>query len=159
MRTIPWENPAPQAGLFAALDRRLGRAGRRDPMRLWTRWQSFWSHVGTLLACEQIHDRRGRALRLETLEDRCLLSGVQGDFNADGFGDLVVGIPNENVGAVLDAGAVSVIYGSEIAGLDAANGPGNQQFDQDSLGILDTAEDGDHFGTAVAVGDFNGDGF
>ncbi len=128
-------------------------------MRIWTRWQSFWSHLGALLACEQTDARRGRALRLETLEDRCLLSGVQGDFNGDGYADLVVGIPNENVGAFVDAGAVNVIYGSEILGLDAINGPGNQQFDQDALGILDAAEDGDHFGAAVAVGDFNGDGF
>jgi hypothetical protein len=128
-------------------------------MRLWTHWQSLWSHLAALLASEQTDGRRGRALRLETLEDRALLSGVQGDFNGDGFDDLVTGIPNENVGAIIDGGAVNVIYGSELGGLDPAAGPGNQQFDQDSLGILDAAEDNDHFGAAVAVGDFNGDGF
>ncbi len=128
-------------------------------MRLFARWQSLWSHVRALAASEPAASRSGRALRLETLEERCLLSGVQGDFNADGFDDLVVGIPNENVGAIVDGGAVSVIYGSELGGLGAANGPGNQQFNQDTLGIIDPAENNDHFGAAVAVGDFNGDGF
>jgi hypothetical protein len=34
------------------------------------------------------------------------------DFNRDGFADLAVGIPYEDDGAVEDAGAVQVIYGS-----------------------------------------------
>src|SRR5688500_14741250 len=44
----------------------------------------------------------------------CGSSGGQAraDFNADGFADLAVGVPNESVGAVESAGAVQVIYGS-----------------------------------------------
>jgi FG-GAP repeat len=81
-----------------------------------------------------------------------------GDFDNDGFADLAVGIPREDVGAALNAGAVQVIYGS-VSGLD---NPGNQFWHQDEAGIFDTAEgsaaEGDQFGIPLAAGDFNGDG-
>jgi hypothetical protein len=78
-----------------------------------------------------------------------------GDFNDDGFADLAVGIPNEDIGANSNAGAVAVLYGSD-GGL---SGEGNQFFHQNIEGVLDDAEQGDAFGGALAVGDFNGDGF
>ena len=59
-----------------------------------------------------------------------------GDFNDDGFDDLAIGVPGEDVGDVVDAGAVNVLYGS-AGGLTAA---GNQLWHQDSPGILDVAE-------------------
>jgi len=79
---------------------------------------------------------------------------VHGDFNGDGFADLAVGVPFEDFGALNDGG-VNVIYGS-AAGLAAG---GNQFWSQDSFGIAGGAENGDRFGSALAVGDFNGDGF
>ena len=77
-----------------------------------------------------------------------------GDFNNDKFVDLAVGIPNKKVGSFANAGAVSVIYGKS-GGLAAAN---NQVWDQSQLkaGSIGT---GDLFGSALAVGDFNADGF
>lgn len=78
-----------------------------------------------------------------------------GDFNADGFDDLAVGVPGENVGAIVDAGAVNVLPGSATALTDI----GDQFWHQDSAGVLNVAEAGDWFGAAIAVGDFNGDGF
>jgi hypothetical protein len=80
---------------------------------------------------------------------------AKGDFNGDGFGDLAVGVPNEDLGTLEDAGAVNVIYGSST-GLTAAN---NQFWTEDSPGVLGTAEDNDQFGSSLASGDFNGDGF
>jgi hypothetical protein len=74
-----------------------------------------------------------------------------GDFNHDGFADLAVGAPNENVGALLFAGAVSVLYGSP-AGLTTT---GARLFTQ----VASAAEVGDEFGWALAAGDFNHDGF
>ena len=78
-----------------------------------------------------------------------------GNFNGDGFGDLAVGAPGENVGAVGDAGAVNVLYGSP----DGLTGTGTEQFTQDSPGAGSSAEADDRFGAALGSGDFNGDGF
>ncbi len=92
--------------------------------------------------------------RLEALEARRLLSNVWADFNGDGFEDMAIGVPEEDVGSVVDAGAVHIIYGS-VGGLTLT---GNQLWTQDSAGVLDTAETGDLFGAALAGGDFNNDG-
>jgi hypothetical protein len=80
---------------------------------------------------------------------------VHADFNGDGYADLAVGAYQEDVGAVVDAGAVNVLYGS-AAGVGSG---GNQIWTQDSPGILDQAETGDAFGWRITHGDFNGDGF
>ena len=78
-----------------------------------------------------------------------------GDFNNDGAVDLAISTPFEDVGSVLDAGAINVLYGS-AARLTAT---GNQQFFQGSGGVIGVAEDGDTFGLALAAGDFNNNGF
>src|SRR5207249_2275194 len=78
-------------------------------------------------------------------------------FNSDGFADLAVGVPHEDVGAIGDAGAVNVLYGS-AAGLQAVS-PADQFWTQDSAGVKDAAESGDTFGASLGAGDFNNDGF
>jgi hypothetical protein len=80
---------------------------------------------------------------------------VIGDINADGFGDLAAGAPGETIDVATQAGAVNVIYGS-AAGLTAT---GNQLFDQDSPGVPGAAASDNQFGSSVALGDFNGDGY
>jgi len=82
---------------------------------------------------------------------------VYGDFNGDGFDDLAIGVPDESVGSVANAGAVEVIYGSS-SGLSATSPRADQFWTQDSTNIEDTAEQDDGFGTSLASGDFNGDG-
>ena len=77
------------------------------------------------------------------------------DFNNDGFADLAIGVPEEDIGGVEDAGAVNVIYGGP-GGLAA---PGNQIWHQDRFSIDGEAEADDSFGEALATGDFNNDGF
>jgi FG-GAP repeat protein len=74
-----------------------------------------------------------------------------GDFNNDGFADLAVGAPFEDVGNTLGAGAVSVLYGS-AGGLTAIGG---QLFTQ----VGGNPETFDEFGDALTAGDFNNDGF
>ncbi|GAA1835191.1 VCBS repeat-containing protein [Microlunatus capsulatus] len=77
------------------------------------------------------------------------------DFNGDGYADLAVGVPLEDVGTIADAGAVQVFYGA-AGGLSGARG---RVLHQDVAGVADQAEAGDRFGSSVAMGDLNGDGF
>ena len=72
-----------------------------------------------------------------------------GDFNNNGFADLAAGAPAEDVAGTLNAGAVSVLYGS-AGGLTTAAG---QVFTQNSPGVPGNAEDDDAFGDALAAGD------
>lgn len=78
-----------------------------------------------------------------------------GDFDGDGFDDLVIGSPGEDFGTEFDdSGAVNVIYG----GPDGPRLDNDRFIDQsDFVGV--GPEDGDWFGHAVAAGDFDGDGF
>jgi FG-GAP repeat len=80
---------------------------------------------------------------------------VRVDFNNDGFADLAVGVPEEDVGSVVDGGAVNVLYGSP----DGLTGAGSQFFTQDSPGVANSTEAYDNFGDTLAAGDFNHDGF
>jgi hypothetical protein len=96
----------------------------------------------------------------ERLELRLALTAAHGDFNGDGYMDLAIGVPGEDVGAIVDAGAVNVIYGSgfglQHGGL-AVIPP--QVWHQDTVGIFEVAETGDRFGEVLGVGDFNDDGY
>ncbi len=78
-----------------------------------------------------------------------------GDFNRDGYSDLVIGVPGETVSSASRAGGVCIIYGAST-GLQVNH---NQWFDQDTPGIPDRAEERDLFGNALAAGDLNGDGY
>lgn len=81
---------------------------------------------------------------------------ASGDFNGDGYADLAVGVPTEDVAAANDnAGAVNVLYGS-AAGITAA---GDQMWHQNRPNVDGMAELNDDFGFSLASGDFNGDGF
>ncbi|MDH6551117.1 hypothetical protein M2160_005202 [Streptomyces sp. SAI-117] len=78
-----------------------------------------------------------------------------GDINGDGYQDLVVSAPAENLGSVADTGMVSVIYGS-ASGLNTSTGV--QSFAQSTTGVPGTDEKNDLFGADVKLDDVNGDG-
>jgi hypothetical protein len=80
-----------------------------------------------------------------------------GDFNGDGFADLALGVNKEDVNSVSNPGAVVILHGG-AGGLQASS-PDDQFWHQDSVGVRDTADPGDLLGSALAAGDFNGDGF
>jgi len=86
--------------------------------------------------------------------DRFGASLATGDFDGDGRDDLAVGVTGEDIGIISNAGVVNVLYGSST-GLTATN---NQVWHQNSAGVADSAEAGDQFGSALASGDFDGDG-
>lgn len=75
-----------------------------------------------------------------------------GDIDRDGRDELVIGIPLEDVGSVVDSGAVVVMRGSP-AGLSPW-----RTYSQSSRrsGTLASEGEGDHFGAAVLVADLAG---
>jgi hypothetical protein len=75
-----------------------------------------------------------------------------GDFDGDGYTDLAIGIPDEDVGSAVDAGSVLILYGTDSGLSDS----GDQGVNDYLFG--DTPEAGDHLGYALAAGDFDGDG-
>ena len=97
--------------------------------------------------------RKGITNKLEK-RDRFGSSLTSGDFDGDGFADLAVGIPFENVGSVRDAGAVQVLYGGP-RGLTARD----QVWHQGKPGVPGSNEPRDGFGDALAAGDFDADGY
>lgn len=76
-----------------------------------------------------------------------------GDFDCDGFADLVIGAPYENLGSDSSTGALHVVYGRST-GLH----PASAWFLNQDTGILDATEDDDNFGATLAVGNFDGAG-
>jgi len=81
-----------------------------------------------------------------------------GDLTGDEFDELVIGVPLEdlNVGdGEIDVGVVHVFYGSD-GGLLVDRGTSPEVIHQADIGAED--EQGDLFGTSIAIGDLTGDG-
>lgn len=76
-------------------------------------------------------------------------------FNGDGYDDLAVGAPSEDLGILDRAGAVSVLYGN-ATGLSAS---GSQVWQPNRPGLRGDAVHHGSFGASTASGDFDGDGF
>ncbi len=70
-----------------------------------------------------------------------------GDVTCDGIDDLVVGTPDEDFGATIDVGTVTVLPGSMSLGIDPS---GAFQLEQQDFG--GAAEATDRFGSAIVVG-------
>ncbi|MFE0254319.1 FG-GAP-like repeat-containing protein [Streptomyces sp. NPDC059010] len=82
-------------------------------------------------------------------------SGLSGDFNGDGYRDVVLGAPLAKVAGRSGAGYVAVVYGT-ASGLDTGK---RQIIGQDTAGIPGVPESGDHFGDRLTTGDLDGDGY
>jgi len=104
------------------------------------------------------HQNSAEIAGASEFNDRFGDSLTSGDFNKDGFDDLAIGVPGEDIGKIANAGAVNVIYGSTF-GLHRSAGNPDQIWHQNSFGIMDIAEFGDAFGDSLASGDFNNDNF
>lgn len=80
-----------------------------------------------------------------------------GDFNDDGADDLAIGVPFEDA----QKGRVNVVYGSQDDGLTTAGDQSWRQEVEDRHGhrMAGNYEEDDIFGTALAAGDFDGNGW
>lgn len=119
-------------------------------MSFWSFWKSNKSRPAARAKSSS------RLTRFERLESREMLTSVSGDFNGDGIADLAIGIPGKDLGAAVNAGSVSVIYGTNSSGLSPV---GNQVWNLDRPGVIGVARSYDRLGSSLAAGDFNGDGF
>ncbi|MFJ5305467.1 FG-GAP and VCBS repeat-containing protein [Streptomyces sp. NPDC088350] len=78
-----------------------------------------------------------------------------GDVNGDGYQDVVISAPNEDLGANTNTGMVTVVYGS-ASGANTTTGV--QSFAQSTPGVPGDDEKNDLFGADVKLDDVNGDG-
>ena len=95
--------------------------------------QQFFQGSGGLVGTAEEGDLVGAALST-------------GDYDNDTFADLAIGAPFEDIGTLLDAGAIDTLYGS--AGTLTTTGA--QQFFQGNGGVAGTPEEGDTFGSSLA---------
>ena len=77
---------------------------------------------------------------------------ASGDFDRDGFADLAIGVPWDQVAGTKYGGGVNVLYGSRH-GLTA---DGDQLWNRENLSL---GAEATIVGRGVAAGDLNGDGF
>jgi hypothetical protein len=77
-----------------------------------------------------------------------------GDFDRDGFDELLVGVWSEDDSRRLDTGAMHLFPGSAAGPVLA----GDRLFTQAGLGLLEGPEQDDRFGGPFAAGDLDGDG-
>ncbi|HSJ56433.1 MAG TPA: FG-GAP repeat protein [Anaerolineae bacterium] len=134
-----------------------------------------WSDIGGFTDCGLVHVIPGGPFGLSSYSDRIWYQSDEslggghdpgdnfghavatGDSNGDGYDDLAVGVPYEDIGspAVENAGAVHIVLGS-ATGLTTTD---NWLLHQDLYGVADKAEPHDNFGLSLASGDFDGNGF
>jgi hypothetical protein len=78
---------------------------------------------------------------------------ASGDFNRDGFADLLVGDKGEDIGSTLNAGMVVYVPGGANGLVPSAA----RAFDLSTPGMPESPATADRFGAQLAVGDFNDD--
>jgi hypothetical protein len=71
-----------------------------------------------------------------------------GDFDRDGYDDLAISIPGEDLGGVSNAGRAIILYGS-TNGLSSAR---SQAWVQGLYDVRDMYEENDYFGKSMATG-------
>jgi hypothetical protein len=80
-----------------------------------------------------------------------------GDVNGDGYADIAVGTPGEDIGSAAsgqNTGAVVQLLGTT----NGLTGTGSKNWDQGSADVPGAVEAGDAFGSALALGDTDNDG-
>ena len=99
-------------------------------------------------------DVRGILGQLEAGDNFAAALG-RGDFNGDGFQELVIGVPTEKFGNVENAGVFHVFYGPVRAPHDTDQ----QLWHHDAFGLGLGLQPNERFGQTFSAADYNGDGF
>jgi hypothetical protein len=106
---------------------------------------------------DRIHQETPGVNGLNEKNDKFGTTLSSGDFNGDGYDDLVIGVPYENVEKTND-GMVYVLFGGSSGILDSGIAMA-QQIHQGLAVIPGFNKKSDRFGWSLACGDFDGDGF
>ncbi len=119
---------------------------------------SMWSQSGTGQGTTEAGDLFGWAV-------------AAGDFDNNGYIDLAVGVPGEDIVSgtttIANAGVVNIFYNTSGSHYFTGSSPEAQMWTQNDItfhwgvytGPLDSAEASDEFGSTLATGDFNNDGY
>ncbi|MGI9240915.1 MAG: hypothetical protein ACR2RV_08940, partial [Verrucomicrobiales bacterium] len=114
----------------------------------------YGSAAGLVVTGAEVLDQSAVEASSNEIDARFGSALAVGDFDADGYHDLVVGVPFEDTGGAVDTGTIAVFFGS-AAGLLPSR---SESISQASL-TNSFNEDDDQFGASLAVADFNQDGF
>ncbi|MEO8276442.1 MAG: FG-GAP repeat protein [Thermoanaerobaculia bacterium] len=115
---------------------------------------------GSEIGLDLVHDilwTQSNIARTSEAGDDFGASLATGDFDGDGYDDLVIGSWGEDVGIseqILNAGQVAAVFG-DAGGFDLSR---TQAWGEGGFIGLDVAESNDEFGYSFATGDFDGDG-
>lgn len=93
----------------------------------------------------------GRGLGLDEAGENFGAAVAVGDLDGDGYDDAAIGVPDQDLGGVGDAGAVHVFKGT-------AGGLVAWRVLTATSGLGDSAQPNSGIGTALALGDLDGDG-
>lgn len=97
-------------------------------------YQAFWQGSANVPGTDEAGDHWGYSL-------------TSADIDGDGYDDVVVGAPGEDIGAIEDTGLITVLFGSPTG----LTGVGAQAFHQGTAGVPGANEAFDRFGYAVAA--------
>lgn len=132
----------------------IGRAGETycktilgTTAKDWTPMDQFHQGMFNIKGKVEAYDNVGAALAI-------------GDFNNDRGLDIAIGAPYEDVGSYNDAGGVNVLMGDVNSDFDYC-GEGLTHFNDSAWSqqnLSGERREKERFGTALATGDFNGDG-
>lgn len=113
----------------------------------------YGSDDGLLLSGQQLWNQNTEGLGWAVERNDVFgFSLASADFDNDGFDDLVIGVPGDNIEGV-SCGSINILYGTG----DGLTTGRSERVHQDSRNIAGGCEVGDGFGTVLTTGYFNQD--
>ena len=141
-------------GQFEGIEKKVTYTGPQldSKFGLWSKWVTGFVGIAPSPLDGAVTQDTGGVQDVAQTGDEFGETLAIGDFDGDGRPDVAVGVDHDGVGGRNDAGLVQVFYGSGRWANDTI-------IHQDTAGVPSVAEAGDRFGAALAIGDFNGDGY